>query len=230
MKECPYCGSINLRKQGYKNGRRTWKCVQCTRKHTEGARLRIVSKQSVSKACLHCGKQTTNPKFCSQSCAATYSNLNDRGRYETRKKNHPAKKYYCVECGTEVSTGRKKCDACHLKNPTKGGKPSSLVNWDDITLAEVADRASYQVHAHIRQRSRYRYRKSDRPKYCVNCGYEKHIEICHIRAIADFPIETNVAEINDLKNLVALCPNCHWELDNDTLTIEEIRRKNDAID
>lgn len=215
MKECPYCGSTNLSKQGYKNGRRTWKCVQCTRKHTEGARLRRVPKQSVSKACLHCGKQTTNPKFCSQSCATTYSNLHHRERYEKTRKLR-----YCKHCGIKVEGRRTTCDNCNMHN----------VNWETKTVGEIADKASYQVHAHIRQRARYRYRKSDRPKYCVNCGYDKHIEICHIRAIADFPIETNVAEINDLKNLVALCPNCHWELDNDTLTIEEIRRKNDAID
>lgn len=230
MNKCPYCGSINLKKSGFRDSRRMWQCRACVRKHTEGARLYKRPEIPVIKQCLHCGGQTKNPKFCSRSCSAIYSNLNDRERYATRKKNNPAKKYYCRECGVEVSTGRKKCDECHLKNPEIGGKPHRLVLWDNITLAEVADRASYQVHAHIRQRARYRYRKSSRPKYCVNCGYDKHIEICHIHAIADFPLETNVSEINDLKNLVALCPNCHWELDKGSLSIEEIRSKNNAID
>ena len=30
----------------------------------------------MSKACLHCGAETTNPKFCNHSCSASYTNKN----------------------------------------------------------------------------------------------------------------------------------------------------------
>ncbi|MEO1286206.1 MAG: HNH endonuclease [Chloroflexota bacterium] len=79
------------------------------------------------------------------------------------------------------------------------------------------------MHSQIRDRARRRYRNSDRSQSCERCGYKKHIEICHIKAIADYPLETPVSEVNDLNNLVGLCPNCHWELDHGELTIEEIR-------
>ncbi len=230
MAECPYCNSTKLRKQGFSKNRRCWKCQTCGRKHTEGARLRKLPEASKVIQCMNCGNETTNPKLCSKSCSAIYNNYKHTKRYQTRKKNNPAKKFYCCECGVKVGTGRKKCDDCHRENPKKGGIPKSLIDWDNITLSDVADRATYQVHAQIRQRARFRYRKSSRPKYCANCGYDKHIEICHIQAISDFSPETNVSKINDLKNLVALCPNCHWELDNGELKIGDIRDKNNAID
>lgn len=51
-------------------------------------------------------------------------------------------------------------------------------------------------------------------KYCNVCGYDKHYEVCHIKSIASFKSNTSVSIINDLTNLIALCPNCHWEHDN----------------
>ncbi len=59
---------------------------------------------------------------------------------------------------------------------------------------------------------------------CINCGYSKHIEICHIKAVSEFEDSTLVTQINDVNNLIGLCPNCHWELDNNIITIEEIKQ------
>jgi hypothetical protein len=98
-----------------------------------------------------------------------------------------------------------------------------------MPLSEIQHSAKYQISAQVRQRARYTYRNSERPKYCVNCGYNKHYEVCHIRAINDFPLDATIATVNDLSNLVALCPNCHWEFDHNLLTIDEIRAKNNAI-
>lgn len=49
--------------------------------------------------------------------------------------------------------------------------------------------------------------------------YDKHIEIAHIKAVADFDDGTLVSEINDINNLIALCPNHHWEYDNRLLEL-----------
>ncbi len=53
---------------------------------------------------------------------------------------------------------------------------------------------------------------------CFNCGTE-HFEVCHLRSIQDFPIETTMAVVDSLENLIALCPNCHWEYDQGLLTL-----------
>ena len=49
--------------------------------------------------------------------------------------------------------------------------------------------------------------------------YNKHIEIAHKKAVSDFDDSATIAEINDINNLIALCPNCHWEFDNGLLKL-----------
>jgi len=54
-------------------------------------------------------------------------------------------------------------------------------------------------------------------KICKICGYSNYVEVCHIKPIADFKLDSFIKEINNLNNLVYLCPNHHWELDNGLL-------------
>lgn len=71
----------------------------------------------------------------------------------------------------------------------------------------------------IRGNARRIFMQSDKPKCCAVCGYDKHFEICHIRDISKFPMDTLISEINALNNLIGLCPNHHWELDHGFLTV-----------
>ena len=57
---------------------------------------------------------------------------------------------------------------------------------------------------------------------CQNCGYNKHIEIAHIKPIKDFNENDTLWDVNNSTNLMALCPNCHWEFDSGNLTLEQI--------
>jgi hypothetical protein len=43
---------------------------------------------------------------------------------------------------------------------------------------------------------------------------DKHVEICHRKAISEFPKDTLIIEVNNRNNVLFLCPNCHWEFDN----------------
>ena len=149
--------------------------------------------------CLNCSVTTKNPKFCSKSCAASYNN-----------KIHPkriSKKWFCTTCGVEVQNRRTKCDE---HNP-------SYVDWNAIGYANLANRYNYQRNTRIRSLARRIYAKSDRPKKCLICGYDKHYEVCHVRPINDFGETDTISTINNIDNLVALCPNHHWELDNNLL-------------
>lgn len=65
------------------------------------------------------------------------------------------------------------------------------------------------------------YKRSGKPKICSVCGYDKHVEICHIKPVSSYNVET-ILEINDISNLIALCPNHHWEFDKGILDIREI--------
>lgn len=44
---------------------------------------------------------------------------------------------------------------------------------------------------------------------CAICGYDKHVEIAHIKPVSDFADSCTIAEINSIDNLIALCPNHH---------------------
>ena len=66
------------------------------------------------------------------------------------------------------------------------------------------------------------FNEYDIPKKCIICGYDKHIEIAHIKAVSEFSDDTLISEINDINNLAPLCPNHHWEFDNGILSKDEI--------
>ena len=93
------------------------------------------------------------------------------------------------------------------------------VDWSQITYSDLSNKLVYQKHSRLRALARNSYLKSDKPKECAICGYDRHFHVCHIKAINSFSGDTPVTVINDLKNLIALCPNHHWELDIGLLTL-----------
>ena len=54
---------------------------------------------------------------------------------------------------------------------------------------------------------------------CAICGYDKHIEVAHIKAVSEFDDNATIGEINAITNLIGLCPNHHWEYDNGLLNL-----------
>lgn len=74
----------------------------------------------------------------------------------------------------------------------------------------------------IRRQARETYEASEKSKSCIICDYENHYEVCHIKAVKDFDDNAYISEINSLDNLVALCPNHHWEFDNGILKIDSL--------
>ena len=93
----------------------------------------------------------------------------------------------------------------------------------DLTIGE----RTYHKH----KSAKYSYIRADAKrilknftdKSCKNCGYNKHTEVAHIKSIASFPKDTKIKEVNDINNLIFLCPNCHWEFDHGDLTLENIK-------
>ncbi len=154
------------------------------------------------KSCENCGTPTPNPKFCGRSCAAKVNN-------KVPKRKRVSSSYTCGGCGAEIGYSRKYC-------PAEECQPN-YVDWSRVTLREAQGKRRYQRNSRIRDLARKQYLRSSGPKACVVCGYDVHFDVCHIRGISDFPELATVAEINDLRNLVALCKNHHWELDQGIL-------------
>jgi hypothetical protein len=154
--------------------------------------------------CLNCGTHTTNPKFCSRSCAATYTNKQKPKRSRTRK---------CSNCEDIVAHHKTTLCEQHLK------EYKSSSHYKNLTIGEYRNKSSIDGrhpswrHAHIRSFARS-WLKDLIKQECESCGYDKHTELAHIKAIADFDDSALLGEVNNINNIIVLCPNCHWEFDN----------------
>ena len=73
-------------------------------------------------------------------------------------------------------------------------------------------------NAHIRGLARSWF-KDLTLKPCHNCGYSKHVELCHIKPINEFLSTNFIKDVNNRNNIIQLCPNCHWEFDNNLLKL-----------
>jgi len=91
---------------------------------------------------------------------------------------------------------------------TKGELFSNRKNWQSARTA-------------IRKLADAEFKRSNKPQECAICGYNKHIEIAHIKAVSEFSDDSLISEINDISNLVALCPNHHKMLEKGLIKLSE---------
>lgn len=181
-----------------------------------------------------------NPKFC-KFCNNKIEIQEGIKPSETKKKNfcghacsvrfHKPRKIYqadkdCSVCGEKfeswrVSSGNwrqsTRCREClHYKAKTtpfktKGSILERAANWTSGS-------------ATIRKHAREVYNRYFPNKECAVCGYSKYVEVCHIKSVSDFEDTSCLLEINDISNLIGLCPTHHWELDNNHLSSEDLGR------
>lgn len=84
----------------------------------------------------------------------------------------------------------------------------------DWTLEKYRSKNYSTFRAKVSTLARSMYLKSQKPQFCCECGYSKHFEVAHIKPLKAFPLTATLREVNSLDNLIALCPNCHWEFDH----------------
>ena len=170
------------------------------------------------KKCDCCGKETTNPRFCSKSCAAKVNNV----KYPKRKITRKCSKEGCDELVKDYRSSR--CEKHHKEY---------MYYHQNIafrTIREYTERDCIKrlhpssTFAHIRGLARS-WHKDILQQPCANCGYDKHVQLCHIKPLSTFSLDTTIGEVNSKENVIQLCPNCHWDLDHNMLTIEEILRE-----
>lgn len=165
--------------------------------------------------CLNCNIETKNPKFCCRSCAQSHNNKISSKRKISRK---------CSRCDNTIRNYRSLlCEDC-FQNYISSKKESLLNN----TLFEYTNRDCIKKlhkssqHAHIRTLARSWFRYLTKLP-CANCKYDKHVELCHIRPISSFDLSDKIKDINCHENIIQLCPNCHWEFDNNLITLQSIK-------
>lgn len=86
----------------------------------------------------------------------------------------------------------------------------------------ILDRGYFNARAAISKHARVIYANSYKDKKCIICGYDKYIEISHIKSVSKFDNNSLVEDINNINNLMALCPNHHKEYDNGILRIKQV--------
>ena len=108
----------------------------------------------------------------------------------------------CSKLGVELNV----CEAGILLEKTKGDLFNDSKNWQS-------------ARSSIQKIARKTYFKNAKEPKCAICGYSKHVEVAHIKAVSEFDDDATIKEINSLSNLIGLCPNHHWEYDNGILKI-----------
>lgn len=180
--KCSYCGIDFYKKKNEVLRHQIHYCsIPCRAEGRKKKRIKI--------RCLHCNKQTTNPKFCSLLCSIVFNN---KQRSEHRKNSSLVKQ-------------RNRED---IKEAFKSK-----------TLKEVLihnTRPGYRFNVVRAFNKNWNRHLSKLP--CANCGYSKHVQLAHIKAISSFPDTATLGEINSPENIIQLCPNCHWEFDNGLLS------------
>lgn len=168
--------------------------------------------------CEPCGRFTDNPKFCSKSCSCSFNNA--------RTPRRKPKVRDCRNCGrawqlptSQHRSGHGWCPTCTERNAKKRRTLGHI-----RTLLSVKNKHRSWLHVCVRQHARDLHRVELKLASCEVCGYKKHVELCHIRAVSTFPDEAELGEVNARTNVRFLCPNHHWEFDNKRLRKKDLRK------
>lgn len=144
--------------------------------------------------------------FCDKSCAAIFNNRHFPKRHKVCSscskpfKKPTSKKNLCRPCSDKA-----KVYVDTVGSRTKKEMFVHRKNWQSA-------RTAIRVHA-------YKLFTKNNKLICKVCGYDKHVEVCHKQSVSSFHGDTLIKDINVLTNLVALCPNHHWEYDNGLLQL-----------
>lgn len=141
--------------------------------------------------CLYCKFETSNPKFCSKSCAAKHNNSMHPKRSQEGN---------CKACGIQIPSSRSFCTECWTSH---GEKSKSLIKIKDWIGGTWSGGTKLGLSNTIRN-----YLLEINNYSCSKCGFNTPhpddnktiLEINHIDGDG-----TN----HSPNNLEVLCPNCH---------------------
>lgn len=162
-------------------------------------------------------RSKTGRHYCSKSCAASINNLGvERNKKVKRTCNRCSKEYsrttrhksplICKSCSTGIADKREAAKNTSIGEYQVKGKPPS---WKNSAIRNFC-------------RS---WNKELRELPCQSCGYDKHVELCHVKPITSFGSTATLREVNSPDNILVLCRNCHWEFDHSLLPIAEIPKR-----
>ena len=142
---------------------------------------------------------------------------------DKQKVSEIRKKSFCdTSCSASFNNSQRplKCKPKKEKNL----RPEKFSYFNGVTKKMFFETKGvyYKFRAQIRKHAQYIYEKNNGSRKCGFCGYDKHIQVCHIKSVSSFNDCDLITDINSKDNLIGLCPNHHWEFDHGHLTIENI--------
>lgn len=114
----------------------------------------------------------------------------------------------CSNLGINLNLKQNQLDTVPILSVTKGDLFKKRSNWQN-------------ARSNIQNSARKIFFKNCLDPKCIVCGYTNHVEVAHIKAVSNFSEDSLISEINDISNLIGLCPNYHWEYDNGLLDISK---------
>jgi len=148
-----------------------------------------------------------NPNYC-LNCNEMIMIPDNRKPAETKVKK------FCSRSCAAIFNNKKRVRVIKVKEkPPKKERADLLIYRTKGNIFET-QKNWQSARSSIRSHAEATYYRSDKSKCCYLCGYDKHFEIAHIKAVSDFDDYTLISIINHIDNLIGLCPNCHWEFDN----------------
>lgn len=218
---CSFCGlNFFIQKKAFTYAKKQLASANPTKPYSRQAKYTFCSEVCgrMSKGCSfltkclvcerHVRRRKTDLKknkggnfFCSHHCSATYSN---------RTRLFPQPQGKCKECGVTIQSKFSYCS----KHKFGIRKFTLDLRLEDAIYKTGAPSNKYVgVRMFARSLIERLNRKMTTKLFCNVCGYDTSIDICHIKGIATFGLDSTLGEINSLTNLVTLCPNHHRELD-----------------
>lgn len=153
--------------------------------------------------------------FCDNSILSEINNLGNLA-------------YLCPNHHAVLDRPRNRLKEVAESRKNRGTKLTSPIDNETIRSRTREGKKSNKYQS-IRNHARTKIINSTLPIKCHICSFDQATEICHLKPIADFSPDALLSEVNDLSNLIILCPNHHWQLDNGNLAPEERESINSYI-
>jgi hypothetical protein len=172
-------------------------------------------------------RYTKRKKCCSRRCAGVCANRkrgNHVGTSEDYQMNSSVKMKWCKECKIiRVPFTRQYCAQC---NENRKFARQKYLAFGERTKEELRNRAKGypEYRASIQWHARKVFYQEYSGPVCLICTYSLHVHVAHIQSVSEFADQTKLTEINAADNLVALCPNHHWEFDHGILSKKDVRK------
>ena len=213
---CKYCGKLFTRtkREIQKNSGNIPQCCsqKCARANNDLGCVKI--------SCAECGKvkiikvseynkSESKRFFCDSSCAAKYNNK----KYPKRHKNE-LHKDECPQCGRFKSLRSHLCQFCSQKAQSRiqNSELGEYIGYGEQRLQYITTKCQ-SIRKHAKKVLNNDKEREKVCAYCKNHEFDDILEVHHLKPISSFNEHTRIKDINDISNLVWLCPNHHAMLE-----------------